>query len=491
MVFLAALAAAASAALSPFPGMGGGNVVPRGDATSNQSLQTLNQIGAGGFRCNLYPNVRLVARPRAAGLDTAATPSTEFAWLAASRSQDYLHHGNWSVPSPEVLGPILDNALAAGLQNRPFLFELYATFAKTGPLGSYDQWFAIGAAFAAYGMPGGTWAKSRPDAPAGAGIDLYTVANEPDGTDFCPGKVPGPGPYLAAVSGLSAGVRSVCAACRVSPGGFKSPNAFNDMTLTGLGPLLAPLYNNGTLDAIDLHTYVDEQYAPMNGTFSRSAQADFGGVRSKNNITADVRFSATEFNYKLRNVTEEQAAAGFLTAFLDNAGVVSDSGAPRSLLAFPWNIFHTHAGDGDYGLARSYGPGGRWVPGMRGTALWMALNLTAGLRWESADPRHSGRFVLSDADAAPGGEASRRVWAWQNRRFWSDVAGSAWTLRGVPGGATTVGVFSWSGLAGTVQVGSDGTASVPQSMVPKGGTYFACARAAPSDDGCVGLAPGL
>jgi hypothetical protein len=32
-------------------------------------------------------------------------------------------------------------------------------------------------------------------------------------------------------------------------------NAYDDPTLNGLGPVLAPLWNNGTLDALDLHTY--------------------------------------------------------------------------------------------------------------------------------------------------------------------------------------------------------------------------------------------
>lgn len=34
-------------------------------------------------------------------------------------------------------------------------------------------------------------------------------------------------------------------------------NAASDYQLCGLGPLLAPLYNSGVLDALDLHTYFD------------------------------------------------------------------------------------------------------------------------------------------------------------------------------------------------------------------------------------------
>ena len=89
-----------------------------------------------------------------------------------------------------------------------------------------------------------------------------------------------------------------------------------DYSLCGFGPLIAPLLQNGrpiessfcsqlmlapgTLDGLDLHTYYNVIYAPMSGTYSRSAQYNFQHVLEKNNVTRPVSFYSTEFNFNRR-----------------------------------------------------------------------------------------------------------------------------------------------------------------------------------------------
>ena len=206
-------------------------------------------------------------------------------------------------------------------------------------LGTYEQWVGLGKAFAEHCRPNGTWAREH--GVKNWGITIYTAFNEPDGGDYKAGGAIGPPRYVAALKGIADGVHSVEASLKVLPGGFLSPNAFRDWTLRGLGSALAPLWNDGTLDGIDLHTYYDVQYAPMEKTYERSAQNNFDQVKKACGITRDIHFYATEFNYKKRLVEEDQAAKGFLTGLWDNLGVVKKDGKTgATMFAFPWNLFN-------------------------------------------------------------------------------------------------------------------------------------------------------
>jgi hypothetical protein len=317
---------------------------------------------------------------------------------------------------------VLDAVLAAGLQAGVapvLLLEYYASFYPTMGLGTWAQWRNIGAAFAAYARPGGTWAQ-RVGAPAGFGITTYSAFNEPDGNPGFPKGPPGPTVYLQALSGLSAGVKLVDASLRVVPGGFMSANAFDDWTLAKLGPLLAPLWNNGTLDAIDLHTYFDVQYAPMAGTRVHSAQSNYDAIRAACGITASLGFHSTEFNFKRRLVNETQAAAGFLTAFWDSFGVVDGAGAPVTAFVMPWNLFNLNTSDTDYGMAVSDDP---YVPTARGVTLAYATALLAACDWEwaAADPRASGVYNLTASTCDGGRAGGASLWAWQALPGWTNA----------------------------------------------------------------------
>jgi hypothetical protein len=204
------------------------------------SLDILRTLGAKSCRTNLYPSSYL-----------SSLPSGTL---------------NWSAPAPQILDGFLGVALASNV-TPVLLFEYYAEYLPTMGFGSLEEWVGIGASFAAYAGPGGAWSLANA-APNGWGVTSFSAINEPDdgsgNFSFLPGGLPGPAACTQALLGLSLGVRSVLGrAATVCPGGFMSVNAFGDATLRGLGPFLAPLWNNGTLDCLDLHTYYDVQYAPI------------------------------------------------------------------------------------------------------------------------------------------------------------------------------------------------------------------------------------
>jgi hypothetical protein len=274
-----------------------------------------------------------------------------------------------------------------------------------------------------------------------------------------------------------------------------SVNAFGDATLRGLGTFLAPLWNNGTLDCIDLHTYYDVQYAPMAGTFAHSSQANYDAVIAANGITAPIGFHATEFNFKRRLVDEGAAAVGLLTGVWDQLGVSSSAkdapAAPVGGLAFPWNLFDLNASDVDYGLAVSDAP---YIPTARGCAWGMVLGLLGssgspwGWAWSSADPRETGVYRLEPAtsaaasalaavpeqplcNSAPGITPPRTLVAWQDRAAWSTLAGSStFKLTGLPPGASVVDVYAWDGWRSSV-VAPSGGGNVTVTGFPGNETY--------------------
>jgi hypothetical protein len=382
--------------------MGGGNFPNRADgAEMERQFALLKRLGLRHCRFNVYPGF-------------------------------YLVRSNWDRPNATVLDEGMKLAHAHGVTPM-ILFEYYASYHASIRLGTEKQWHALGRAFAERYRPGGTWGREH--GVAGWGVTLYSAFNEPERGFGTGGKL-GPGPYVAALKGLADGVHSVDPSLRVIPGGFMAANARDDWALRGLGPALAPLLNDGTLDGIDLHTYYDVQYAPMEGTYANSAQDNFDRVKAACGITRDVSFYCTEFNYKKRRVTTAQAARGFLTGIWDHLGVVRRDGrTPAARLALPWNLFHDAEKDTQYGMLRKYEP---YEPSPRGAVLQLVLRLTDGMRFTSLDPRKTGVFVLEGA--------GRKMWVWQNRKGWTDQPGPSFTVRGVPAWARKLEVYGWDGL---------------------------------------------
>jgi len=449
----AAAPRAAAPAPPPFPpppfagaaALGGGNVGTNGatDAGVRAQLAALSAGGAGGgCRTNLYPGA-------------------------------YIKDGkDWDSPTPQSLDAFMALALAANV-TPVVLFEYYAPdFLNASGFGSRAQWRALGAAFAAHLRPGGTWAAAA-GAPAGFGITDFTAINEPDGgTGFLAGGQPGPDAYAAALAGLGEGVHSVAPGLRAFPGGFMSANAFDDVTLRGLAAKLGPLWSNGTLDGLDLHTYFDVQYAPMEGTHARSAQANFDGVLRAAGVApagSGVLFTSTEFNYKERLESEQYSAQGLFTAVFDGVGVVDGANAPVALRVFPWNVFDTNASDADYGMAASLAP---YVPTPRGCAWLLAvalLRLGGGWAVRSADPRGTGVLELESGE----GDAAALLVVWQDRRGWTSLPTfpASFTVQGIPAAATSLQVLGYGGQRGATVPLAPGQGSATVSGLEENNTW--------------------
>ena len=317
------------------------------------------------------------------------------------------------------------------------LFEDYASY---NDIGDYNKWFAIGQAFANRYHPNSAWLQSQ--GITNWGITIYTAINEPDNDNAIPKT--GTNSYYSALEGLADGVHSVDATLKVNPGGFMSENAYSDHTLRGYGTAIAPLWNNGKLDGIDLHTYNDISFAPITGSFSHSPQSDFDSVKSTCGITRDINFYATEFNFKKdasQGIDENLAAKRLLTCIWANLGVVKNDGhAAASQFAFVWNIFSTTTSDTLYGICTQLSP---WTPTARGTTLQLVLSKTKGMQFTSLDPKGRGEFILT-------GSGGSKMWVLQNLQFWSSIYGTSYTVSGIPAGAKKLEVYGWDGLRQTI-----------------------------------------
>lgn len=399
---------------------------------AEMKFQLLKTVGGTRCRVNVYPSV-------------------------------YLVNNDWERPNPACMDAIMQTAHRYGVTPM-ILFEFYANYETKGTLklGAYAQWVRLGKAFAEHCRANGTWGQEH--GVKDWGITIYTAFNEPDGGDFKAGGASGPTRYVAALKGLADGVHSAEASLKVLPGGFLSPNAFQDWTLRGLGPALAPLWNDGTLDGIDLHTYYDVQYAPMEKTYERSAQNNFDQVKKVCGITRDIHFYATEFNYKKRLVDEDQAAKGFLTGIWDNLGVVKNDGTTgATVFAFPWNLFNDAHQDVEFGMRFSFEP---LSLSKRGQVLQRVLQLTRGMAFQSRDPRGKGEYVLSGA--------GKKLWVWQNRVGWTNHPGTTYTVTGIPKKMTNLEVYGWDGLRKTMPLSGEGSVTVQD--LPGEETYLFLAR---------------
>ena len=140
-------------------------------------FQLLKTVGGTRCRVNLYPSV-------------------------------YLVNNDWERPNPACMDAIMQTAHGYGVTPM-ILFEFYADYEAKGTLklGTYEQWFRLGKAFAEHCRPNGTWGHEH--GVKDWGITIYTAFNEPDGGDFKAGGAIGPTRYVAALKGLADGVHSV------------------------------------------------------------------------------------------------------------------------------------------------------------------------------------------------------------------------------------------------------------------------------------------
>lgn len=215
-------------------------------------------------------------------LNIARTRTTRFNLYPGT----YWNSGN-STATPQSIDAAILQAYSYGITPM-ILFEHYGGY---GSPGDYNKWYTIGREFALRFAPNSAYLQSQ--GISNWGVDILEAMNEP-GINTAIDKTE----YHEALRGLADGAHSVRADVRVIPGGYASPNAYRDFRVNGYVPAIADLLNNGTLAGIDLHTYNDDQYAPLVGSLDFSTHRAFAEIKSQCGITRDIEFFSTEFNYK-------------------------------------------------------------------------------------------------------------------------------------------------------------------------------------------------
>jgi len=388
--------------------MGSGNIHLPGDGSSfaknAQLFRALNYEGVGLCRIPLFPN--------------------DYFWSSQT-------------PTPAKADDLMLQAHRYGVTPN-LLFEYYSSFPT--PIGTYDQWYRVGRAFAERFSPNSVWWKSR--GIRNFGVTIYEAINEPDISKLS-GHAPIPGrAYHDALKGLADGVHSINSALKVNPGGFGGVCANKDYTLQGLGPVIADLWNNGTLDGVDLHTY-GSFWSPLS-PWKYSAQHDFDAVKKACGITRDINFYASEFNYNAedaeggsskKNISESEAASYRLTCIWDNLGIVGKQGQPVTRLALIWTLFDTASADPAYGLCTALSP---FKPTMSASVYRLVAQLTAGMDIVSSSPKDSGIVILRGS--------GKSMWVWQDRINWTRRPGSSFKVTGISPAATKLKVYGYDGL---------------------------------------------
>ena len=368
-------------------------------------------------------------------------------------------------------------AHAAGITPE-VLFEYYGRFYPGDLIGPESKWKAIGQAFAARYGPNSAWLKSQNI--TNWGISLFQAFNEADlsgvwGT--IPKNAADPlstqfgGNYHDALRGLADGIHSVSSSLKVLPGGFATANAYTDYSLNGFGAAVADLWNNKTLDGMDLHVYNDNQYAPLffkDNTSMFCAYTVFQRVKQKLSLTADPDFYCTEFNYKnpdssASTVDDDRTAKMLLTQIWTTLGAVKNDGhTPATKLAFLWSLFPVES---VYTTVTTLTP---YTPRSPAKTYQLVAELTDGLSFTNLDPFKSGTFTLASKN--------KTMWVWINQPAYSSLAGTTMTLSGIPAHTDEIKLYGWDGFNGPRRtIPLSGQSSVSITGLSEGETYMAVA----------------
>ncbi|NTU72703.1 hypothetical protein HGB07_00810 [Candidatus Roizmanbacteria bacterium] len=335
------------------------------------------------------------------------------------------------------------------------LFEYYGSYANSAkPLGGYQKWYTIGHDYAKRFGPNGDWAKEN-GISDWDGITVYEAINEPENENSIDKNA-----YHEALRGLADGVHSIDSSYKVGPGGWMAANAWNDYTLRGFGTAIADLLKNGTLNFIDLHTYFDRQWAPLENTYENSSQHDFDQIKQTLGFGDNVLFVSTENLYQRRLCDETTAAQGELTSLWDTIGVVNASNKSIAIAAYPYSLFEKFSDtDCTYGLNTSMNP---FSPTASGKVVALVADKMYGMNWVSLDPRGKGEFVLEGN--------SKKMWVWQDRTGWTNHPGTSYTLNDSPLNSTKLEVYGWDGLRKTINLSQQSTYTITQ--LPGNETYM-------------------
>jgi len=342
---------------------------------------------------------------------------------------------------PAELADLVNECVANGVSPM-LLVEYYGHMGelKHGAPTIYDYWHGLGHDLASlYGHK----------------IVLYTAFNEPDLMLFVDATGPhfddprghiDPQEYYQAIKGFADGIHAVDPTLKVAPEGFSNPNYHSDYTLGGIGPVIAPLFNDGTLDGIDLHTYSSDT-----DHWKISEQGAFDRVKKACGITRDITLYCTEFNSGKKPGDD----ARFLTELWNSLGVVGNGGddsAPKTGYTMPYTLFELESRQ-SYGLAASIKP---WQPSQRARTLKLVIDLTKGASFDLLEPHTTGIYTLKSPNS--------KIWVWQNRLAYSSIAGTSFTVTGIPPKTTSIKIYRYNSALDapfrTVPVAGQGQLSI-------------------------------
>ncbi|MGK7893637.1 MAG: hypothetical protein AB4372_08435 [Xenococcus sp. (in: cyanobacteria)] len=383
--------------------MGSGNTSVRSLSVTVSKFKVLNKVGVNWTRTVLYPK------------------------------QDYWS-GPGLTPNPSVLDEFMLEAYKHGIQ--PML--LFAHNGKWATIGDYQKWYDTGWAFADRFKPNSSWLISQ--GIQNWGINVYSGVNEPELVDF---PITGKESYYNLLEGLADGVHAADSSLKVIPGGFVSADRGKKAYLKAI----APLFNNGKLDGIDLHKYV--HWGQVTNKFSWTAQSRFEKAKSESGITTDINYYCTEFNSKGNAMTEPEAAKLFLTVAWDHLGVVGKSGQGVTQFALPWSLLHTTSDYPAFGMARNLETS-ELAP--RAEVLKLMLELSQGMKFIFRDPKNTGIYILEGNN--------KKMWVWQNLKKWTNKPGTTFKITGIPESATELKVYGWDGLRNTYSLSNQTSYSV-------------------------------
>jgi hypothetical protein len=203
------------------------------------------------------------------------------------------------------------------------------------------------------------------------------------------------------------------------------------------------LLNSGALDGIDLHTYNDARYAPIEKLetgewfWGFSPQADFDAVKEACGITRDINFYATEYGFKnhTQGITDDYCAKRTLSCIWANLAVTKNDGkTPATGFALIWNLFQPDSSSRTYGLARTVEP--EWEGNAAGKTFQMVMQLTKGMSFHKLNHPTKGVFVLTGQ--------GKKMWVWQNLPEWTTTVSSEFTLTEIPPATSTIAIYRYN-----------------------------------------------
>jgi hypothetical protein len=286
-------------------------------------------------------------------------------------------------------------------------------------------------------------------------VQYFAMFNEPDMGDstLVPEQV------AEALRQFASGLRSVDPSIRVLNGGLA--NFENEPKTQAFLRAYAPLFNDGTLYALNLHSYMNEQQVAAPSYNNRTPNANFPLRKSQAGITADVPYANGEWNMRGGVLTEEERAKRIFTLMWDHFGAMGAGGNnnPKTLFAGIYQLWGA-APSNSYVLANNQPRGTEaWSPKLRAQVVQRVLEQTKDAVFTDMSPLSVGRFVLEQPSV-------KKIWVQQNRTQWNSLGSRpSITVDHIPLEASHLEVWYWDGKSAVLP--DPGTSSAIEGLRPE------------------------